>query len=238
MDGDTAGDRAEPKRPSPRVRAAAAVMGVAVLAAGVWGLGKVLRNAPGDGAPAECSATDGHLPARYVSGARLCAALNRQDLPDLLRTPAERTVTAGGRREWVTPDGGMKVADCEAHVALESYSVKLSASYDASSVAGRAAFETGSAQKRTVLGHPAVLYSDRTASITLDGEKAGTGRGGHARRLMVAMDEKDRGDSFEIVIWRQDGRAPDDTALLRVAEKVLPTVPGWSAGDEEPQADV
>ncbi|MFF1470669.1 hypothetical protein [Streptomyces mirabilis] len=55
------------------------------------------------------------------------------------------------------------------------------------------------AQKRTVLGHPAVLYSDRTIAIT-------------------------------IVIWRQDSVVPDDAALLSVAEKVLPTIPGWGNG--------
>ncbi|MFJ1531234.1 hypothetical protein ACIOFV_22890 [Streptomyces mirabilis] len=53
------------------------------------------------------------------------------------------------------------------------------------------------AQKRTVLGHPAVLYSDRTIAI---------------------------------VIWRQDSVVPDDAALLSVAEKVLPTIPGWGNG--------
>ncbi|MET9036764.1 hypothetical protein [Streptomyces mirabilis] len=51
------------------------------------------------------------------------------------------------------------------------------------------------AQKRTVLGHPAVLHSDRT-----------------------------------IAIWRQDSVVPDDAALLSVAEKVLPTIPGWGNG--------
>ncbi|MFJ3952124.1 DUF6215 domain-containing protein [Streptomyces libani] len=31
-------------------------------------------------------------------------------------------------------------------------------------------------------------------------------------------------------LWRADGMVPDDAVLLRVAEKVLPTVPGWAAG--------
>ncbi|MFF4560186.1 hypothetical protein [Streptomyces sp. NPDC001435] len=42
----------------------------------------------------------------------------------------------------------------------------------------------GSAQKQTVLGHQAVLYSDRTIAITLNGSKADTGPGGIARCLM------------------------------------------------------
>ncbi|GAA3766917.1 hypothetical protein ACFS5L_23210 [Streptomyces phyllanthi] len=53
---------------------------------------------------------------------------------------------------------------------------------------------------------------------------------GIARRLLVAKDAKDGGGSFEVVVWRQDDVPLDDTALLRVAEKVLPTVPGWSVG--------
>ncbi|MFF7190678.1 hypothetical protein ACFZAR_36935 [Streptomyces sp. NPDC008222] len=47
----------------------------------------------------------------------------------------------------------------------------------------------------------------------------------------MAQDAKDRGSSFEGSLWRADGWVPDDAVLLRVAEKVLPTVPGW-AGEE------
>lgn len=47
---------------------------------------------------------------------------------------------------------------------------------------------------------------------------------------MVAKDAQDGGGSFEVVIWCQDGRLPDDTALFRTAEQVLPTIPGWTAG--------
>jgi hypothetical protein len=36
--------------------------------------------------------------------------------------------------------------------------------------------------------------------------------------------------TVEIVIRRQDDVPPDDAALLRVAEQVLPTIPGWPAG--------
>lgn len=30
-----------------------------------------------------------------------------------------------------------------------------------------------------------------------------------------------------MAVWRQDSVTPDDTALLRAAEQVLPSVPGW-----------
>ncbi|MFC6981855.1 hypothetical protein [Streptomyces cirratus] len=49
-----------------------------------------------------------------------------------------------------------------------------------------------------------------------------------ARVLSVATDGKDQGDSFEMSVWRTDGGLLDDAALLRVAEKVLPALPGWS----------
>ncbi|WP_329453127.1 hypothetical protein OG894_03755 [Streptomyces sp. NBC_01724] len=45
----------------------------------------------------------------------------------------------------------------------------------------------------------------------------------------MARDAKDSGGSFEVVLWRADGVVPDEAVLLRVAEKVLPTVPGWTA---------
>ncbi|MFJ1555735.1 hypothetical protein [Streptomyces mirabilis] len=85
------------------------------------------------------------------------------------------------------------------------------------------------AQKRTVLGHPAVLYSDRTIAIaiTFNGDgKTDSGPGGIARSLLAAQDSKDGGGSYEIAIWRQDSVVPDDAALLSVAAKVLPTIPG------------
>jgi len=46
--------------------------------------------------------------------------------------------------------------------------------------------------------------------------------------LVVAPDVKDGGGSYELSIWRQDNVRPDDTALLRVAQQVLPTIPGWT----------
>lgn len=107
----------------------------------------------------------------------------------------------------------------------------LSATYDRFPVAGSAALLGGTARQRTVLGRPAVVYSDRTISISfrLDGSDTDSGPGVPARALTVALDAKDSGGSFEVVLWRADGVVPDDAVLLRVAETVLPTVPGWAA---------
>ncbi|AVH56084.1 MULTISPECIES: DUF6215 domain-containing protein [Streptomyces] len=224
-------DFAESKKSmSAGAQAAAAVVVVAGVMGGMWGLGEVLQGKPDDGEPADCSisSTQDALPSKYVSGAQLCTALNRPDLPTLLGTPEERAETAGGSDSWITLAGGTEIAAPEANVALKTYSVKLSASYGRLPVAQEADYLGETAQTRTVLGHAAVLSSDRTIALTFNGGKIDTGPGGIARRLLVARDAKDGGGSFEIVIWRQDAVPPDDAALFRVAEQVLPTIPGWT----------
>lgn len=111
--------------------------------------------------------------------------------------------------------------------------MKVTASYDRLPVAGMAGLLGDTAREQTVLGHPAVLYSDRTIAlrINLGGTGGGSGApGGIARHLLVARDAKDGGGSYELVVWRQDDMVPDEAALLRVAEQVLPTIPGWTPG--------
>ena len=215
-------------------QAVAAVVVVGGVVGGMWGLGEVLPNtSQQDSKPATCSASaDKTLPAKYVSPAQLCTALNRSDLPVLLGTPEEHAETAGGSAGWMNLAGGTKIASPEAEVDLRTYSVRLSASYDDVPVAEAARYVDSSSQVKMVLGHPAVLYSNRTVEISfnLGGGKASTGPGGIARSLLVSTSAKDGGDSFEMTIWRQDDVPPDDEALFRIAEEVLPTVPGWTAG--------
>ncbi|MFE9452160.1 DUF6215 domain-containing protein [Streptomyces sp. NPDC006739] len=214
-------------------QAVAAVVLVGGLAGVFWALQKADRQKAAE--PAVCSSThDRTVPARYVSGARLCEALNRADLPVLLGTPLEHAETADGSESWTTLAGGTKYATPEADVTLKTYSVRLSASYDDLPVADAARLLGGSAQRRTVLGHPAVLYSDRTIALSFHDGKADSGPGGIARGVLVSRDTKDGGGCFEVVIWRQDDVPPDDTALLRLAERVLPTIPGWTGGERPP----
>ncbi|MFI6033237.1 hypothetical protein ACIBBD_03450 [Streptomyces sp. NPDC051315] len=115
---------------------------------------------------------------------------------------------------------------------LDTYSVQLSVSFDDLSVADTAALLGEKAQTREIPAHAAVLCSDRTIAISFDlaGEGTDAGPGNIARRLLVAGDAKDGGDSFEVVVWREGALPPDDAALIPVAEQVLPTVPGWTAG--------
>ncbi|PKT72583.1 hypothetical protein CW362_13335 [Streptomyces populi] len=211
------------------VQTFAAVALVAGVAGGVGGLWRIIPKGDGADGPATCADGHGTPPAKRVSGAQLCRALNRSDLPVLLGTPDEHARTADGDDGWITLDGGTRIASPEANVTLKTYSVKLSASEDRFSVS-QGLDLLPKAEPRQILGHPAVLYSDRTAALTLDSGKAGSGPGGTARSLLVARDVKDGGGSFEISVRRQDGAAPDDAALFRVAELVLPTVPGWKSG--------
>lgn len=213
----------------------AAVAAVGALVGGMWYLPDILDQTPSSRGPAVCSSSDDASPAPRgkVSGAQLCTALNRSDLPKLLGTPTERAVSASGRESESTWAGGSKTVTPEATVDLETYSVELSASYDDLPVAEMAGYLDRTAQTKTVLGRPAVLYSGQTIALSfrLDGSDATSSPGGVARRLLVAGDPKDSGDTYELVIWRQDSLTPDDQALFRVAEKVLPTIPGWkSAG--------
>ncbi|MDX3667114.1 DUF6215 domain-containing protein [Streptomyces europaeiscabiei] len=209
-----------------------AVATVGVLLGGMWLLGDLLGQTPGTVGPAVCSSSDDASPAPRgkVSGAQLCTALNRSDLPGLLGTPTEQAVSAsGGESESSWASSGTKTVTPEATVTLDTYTVELSASYEDLPVTDSVGYLGADAETRTVLGRPAVLYSGQTIAISfgLDGSDPQSGPGGVARRLLVATDPKDSGSTFELVIWRQDSQRPDDEALFRVAEKVLPTIPDW-----------
>ncbi|BDH11323.1 DUF6215 domain-containing protein [Streptomyces hygroscopicus] len=220
-------------------QALAAVALVAALGVGLWTVGE--SSPPPDSAPppATCSGGEPEKAAgasgkapRQVSGAQLCKALNRPDLAELLGTPGEAVKTAGGSSSSTRFGNGKEIATPSAQVEFGTYTVNLSATYDRHPVAGSAGLLGAGARQRKVLGRPAVIYADRTLSISfrLDGKDSAGGPGVPARTVTVARDVKDSGGSFEVSLWRTDGAVPDDAVLLRVAEKVLPTVPWWGAG--------
>ncbi|MFJ7333510.1 DUF6215 domain-containing protein [Streptomyces sp. NPDC101110] len=216
------------KSPNAWGQALAAVVLVGALGAGFWGLAQTSSEERSEPKPAACS--EGETPAAkggHLSGAQLCEALNRSDLATLLGTPAEIAKTASGSDSSIG-----KIATPQAQVEFETYTVTLSATYDGLPVAGSEALLGRDAVSQKVLGRPGVLYSDRTISISfrLDGEDVDSGPGVPARALTVARDAKDHGGSLDVTLWRADGVVPDDAVLLRVAEKVLPTVPGWKSG--------
>jgi hypothetical protein len=219
------------KSPNAWAQAVAALVVIGALGGGLWAQNEFADGADADAdAPAVCSADEDAKPSKRISGTQLCTALNRADLPVLLGTPEEHAQTAYGSDGSVKTASGTETATPEATVRFDTYTVQLSRSYDDLPVAGTEAL-LNSAAKKTVLGRPAVVYSTQTIAIrfNLGGGEAESGPGGIARALLVAPDSKDSGGSYELAIWREDAFPPDDAALLRVAEKVLPTIPGWTA---------
>ncbi|MBP0455170.1 hypothetical protein J5Y04_37500 [Kitasatospora sp. RG8] len=193
----------------------------------VWGLGGVGDSPARDEKPAACNAPKETDAPEYPA---LCAALNRPDLPTLLGTPTEHvSVAQSGGGPFTFPDG-TKMYDASAQVQLGPVNVRITDNRNLS-VQDVASFAKPPALPTSVLGRPAATYADHTMAIAFSTNgKSTSGPGGIARHLVVAKDPKAGGGSFELTIWRQDTALPDETALFRIAEQVLPTVRGWVAG--------
>ncbi|MFF3175533.1 DUF6215 domain-containing protein [Streptomyces sp. NPDC057900] len=232
------------KEPNAWGQAFAAVALFGGLAAAVW-VAPHMTAADGDGntaAPASCSGgEDGKLPKAYartpkaVTGDELCEALNRSDLAQLVGTPDERATSATGTSGTSALTDG-KVAEPEARVEFDTYTVNLSATYNKLSVAQYVKMmKTGGEYNRTdtILGRPAVFSSDPTMRFEINlGSKDSSGpveEGPLARTLTVALDKKDAGGYYDITVWSRSGALPDDGVLLNIAEEVLPTVPDRAA---------
>lgn len=207
------------------------------LGAGLWVVGQSVGSS-GERKPATCwDARSEKTPARagepgHVTGAQLCTALHRPDLADLLGTPGEPAKSAnGGGSTSKSAGSDQEIHTPSAEVEFETYTAHLSASYSPLTVATVGRVLGDGTPPQTVLGRPAAFYSDRTISISfrLDGSDASSGSGVPARNLVVALDATDGGGYYELTLWRSDGAVPDDAVLLRVAEQVLPTIPGWAA---------
>lgn len=218
-------------------QAATALALVGALGVGFWVLAQSQSSSTATPRPATCRsgkpektpAETGNAPW-HASGTQLCEALHRPDLAELLGTPGESAKSASGSGGSVEVDGEEKAVTPSARVEFETYTVTLRADRKPLTIATASALLGDGAPPRTVLGRPGFLYSDRTISLSfrLDGSDSHSVPGVPARVLVVSRDEKDSGGLYEVTVWRRDGMLPDDLALLRVAEKVLPTVPGWS----------
>jgi hypothetical protein len=227
------------KEPNAWGQAIAAVAVFGALAAALWLAPRVLPSDDSTPQPASCS--DGEheeLPKAYqhkpqpVTGEELCKALNRPDLAKLLGTPAETATTASGTSNTAPLTDG-KVAQPEAEVTFDTYTVNVSATYNELSTDQYVKLmKFGDAEDTktlTVLGRPAVFSSDHTMKIEIDLGSGGSGgpveQGPLARTLSVALDRNDRGGYYEITVWSTSGALPNDSVLLDIAEKVLPTIP-------------
>ncbi|MFE6174612.1 DUF6215 domain-containing protein [Streptomyces sp. NPDC056464] len=237
--GPRPGPHTPEKEPNAWGQAIAAVAVFGAIAAALWVGPRVMPSDDSTPQPASCSdGTHEELPKAYqqtpqpVTGEELCKALNRPDLAKLLGTPGESATTASGTNNTAPLTDG-KVAQPEAQVAFDTYTVNVSATYnDLSTDQYVKLMEFGDEKDiktLTVLGRPAVFFSDHTMKLEIDFNGGGSGgpvqQGPLARTLSVALDRSDRGGSFDITVWSTSGALPDDSALLAIAEKVLPKIP-------------
>jgi hypothetical protein len=230
------------KEPNVWGQAALALGLFAALGVAMWAAPQVLPSDDDTPRAVSCPGAEEELPKAYretsgaVTGDELCEALNRPDLAQLLGTPGE-LATATSRSSNTAPLTDGKVAQPEAEVTFDTYTVHVSATYNDLSIAQYVkVLEIGGEtdyEPAQVLGRPAVFSSDHTMEITIDlgsGASGGpVGQGPLARTLSVAFDRKDRGGYYDITVWSTTGGFPDDSVLLAVAEKVLPTIPGSAA---------
>ncbi|MFF7635868.1 hypothetical protein ACFZB9_22385 [Kitasatospora sp. NPDC008050] len=71
-------------------------------------------------------------------------------------------------------------------------------------------------------------------SFSLGGGSTSPAPGGVAHSLVIGKHPDGHGGSYELAIWRQDAGTVNDASLYRIAEAVLPTLPGWVAGTAAP----
>ncbi len=230
------------KEPNAWGQAFAAVALFGALAAAVWVAPHMTADGDKAAAPASCSDSErGKPPKAYArtpkaaTGDELCEALNRPDLAQLVGTPDETATSASGTSGTAALTDG-KVAQPEARVEFDTFTVNLSATYNKLSIAQYVKLmKTGDEETRTdtVLGRPTVFSSDPTMKLRIslgsEGSSEPVEEGPLARTLSVAFDRKDGGGYYDITVWSQSGALPDDGALLNIAEEVLPTIPDRTA---------
>ncbi|MCX4589259.1 DUF6215 domain-containing protein [Streptomyces sp. NBC_01549] len=220
-------------------QAVAAVAVFGTLAAALWVAPRFMPSDDNTPQPASCSGgAHEELPNAYkdtpqpVTGEELCKALNRPDLAKLLGTPGETATTVSSTNNTAPLTDG-KVAQPEAEVTFDTYTVNVSATYNELTTDQYVKLMKFGDEKDiktlTVLGRPAVLSSDHTMKLEINLGSGGSGgpveQGPLARTLVVALDRHDRGGYCEITVWSTSGAFPNDSALLNIAEKVLPRIP-------------
>ncbi|MFF4727602.1 DUF6215 domain-containing protein [Streptomyces mirabilis] len=220
-------------------QAVAAVAVFGALGAALWVAPRFMPSDDNTPQPASCSgAAHEELPKAYkhtpqpVTGEELCKALNRPDLAKLLGTPGETATTVSSTNNTAPLTDG-KVAQPEAEVTFDTYTVNVSATYNKLSIDQYVKLmkygDEQDVKTLTVLGRPAVLSSDHTMKLEINLGSGGSGgpveQGPLARTLTVALDRKDRGGYCDITVWSTSGALPNDSVLLNIAEKVLPKIP-------------
>ncbi|MGW3418300.1 DUF6215 domain-containing protein [Streptomyces phaeochromogenes] len=220
-------------------QAVAAVAVFGALGAALWLGPRVMPSDDIAPQPASCSGgAHEELPKAYkqtpepVTGEELCKALNRPDLATLLGTPGETATTASGTSNTAPLTDG-KVAQPEAEVSFDTYSVNVSATYNDLSIDQYVKLmkfgDEQDIKTLAALGRPAVLSSAHTMQFEINLGSSGSGgpveQGPLARTLSVALDRNDRGGYCEITVWSKSGTLPDDGVLLDIAGQVLARIP-------------
>ncbi|MFF4490607.1 DUF6215 domain-containing protein [Streptomyces sp. NPDC001544] len=227
------------KEPNAWGQALAAVAVFGALAGALWLGPHVLPSGDSTPQPASCSGGEHEkLPKVYkktpppVTGEELCKALNRPDLARLLGTPEETANDATGTSDTAPLTDG-RVAQPEAEVTFDTYTVHVSATYNELSTHQYVKLmkygDETDVRTLSVLGRPAVFSSDHTMKFEINLGSGGSGGpvqdGPLARTLSVALDRHDRGGYYDVTVWSTSGALPDDGVLVHIAEKVLPTIP-------------
>lgn len=226
--GPEPGPEAEGRKPRVGLQVALAVVLVGALFAGLWYLTGDGRGLAPNNEPAKCSPAKPTDSARYPA---LCAALNRPDLPVLMGVPKERVLAAQPGMTLGGGPGPDKDGYGAAEVQFNELYVQLADSTDID-VDDYARLYPPADPRAPVLGHKALFYRTptMTLSFSLGGGKSTAGTGAPAHALAVAKSPDGTGGSFELSVWRKDSQPIDDAALYRLAEAVLPGLPGWAAG--------
>ncbi|MFJ9611558.1 DUF6215 domain-containing protein [Kitasatospora sp. NPDC101176] len=221
---------AQPVKDRAGLKLAAVAVVAGAVVAGMWGTGafdgqpKPFPGLPvqaAEEAPVMCAAP---RPTDSQGYAAVCAKLNRPDLPALLGTPDDRIVTAHPMPMAIGKDPMVEVRLKHAVVGL------MEGTPSVDDMLGMPQFF---AKRDTVLGHPAARYSSSMLSFVSPSVGSGaptTAVGPATRNLVVAEDPgAPGGRAFEIIVARENGSTVDDEMLNRLAETLLPTLPGWVA---------
>jgi hypothetical protein len=185
---------------------------------------------------AACKAATAEDSPRYPA---LCAALNTPGLPALVGAPLDRVSVAGPgfASNWTSADGTKQVVH-SAEVQIGGISVRLTDDEDLD-VTDFEILGSAPHHRAPVLGHLSTTYEMNTIGFSFSlggGSSTSRAPSGVAHNLVVGKYPNGRGGSYELAIWRQDAGTPDDASLYRIAEAVLPTLPGWVADTATPSA--
>lgn len=184
--GPRPGPRTPEKEHNAWSQAVAAVAVFGAIAAVLWLSPRFVPSHDNAAQPASCSGgAHEKLPKAYkdtprpVTGEELCKALNRPDLAELLGTPGE-TATSVSSTNNTAPLTDGRVAQPEAEVTFDTYTVNVSATYNQLTTDQYVKLmkfgDEQDIKTLTLLGKPAVLFSDHTMKIEINlGSGGGSG---------------------------------------------------------------